>query len=131
MRGFLIHTTDQHLLCRNYEYIKYDNPGWWQENIHIISSFWEFDTDKLAEMKPIFESLSRISRQGLLPVIEVKLFCESVGFDLEKFMQENATQEARFAKVSKQNWDSVEKTASGGFGEGSAIVDTKKSGSGD
>lgn len=116
MHGFLIHTTDQKLIVRNYEYLKYDNPGWWQDNINVISSFWEFDSDKPNLMKAVFESLSRISRQGLLPMPEVELFCQSINYDLQKFMKENATPEARFSKVQKQNWDGGTKGATGGFG---------------
>lgn len=115
MHGFLIHTTENTLLVRNYEYLKHDNPGWWQDNIHMISSFWEFDSDKHNEMKAIFESLRRISNSGMLEVKEVKLFCQAIGYDLEKFVKENATPEAHFAKVTKQNWDNNSKTATGGF----------------
>lgn len=116
MHGFVIHTTDQKLIIRDYDYIKYDNPGWWQENISLVSSFWEFDSDKPHLMKAILESLSRISRQGLLTVQEVELFCKAIKFDLKQFMAENATPEARFAKVSKQNWDTGSKGPTGGFG---------------
>jgi|ERR1700756_903172 len=127
MHGFLIHTFEGHLLVRNYEYIKYDNPGWWQDNIHTVSSFWEFDSEKPEEMKAILESLRRISKGGMLQVREVELFCQSVGFDLEKFKRENASGHAQFSKVSNQNWDSVERTASGGFGADTNFVpDTNK-----
>lgn len=115
MHGFLIHTTDNKLLIRNYEYLKYDNPGWWQDNIHVVSSFWEFDSANDNMMKAIFESLRRISASGMLEEIEVKYFCEAIGYDLEAFKKKNATPQAQFAKVSKQNWDNQSKTATGGF----------------
>ena len=115
MHGFLVHTTDQRLLVRNYEYIKHENPGWWQENLHWISSFWEFKTDDYEGMKSILHSLRRISMSGFLPALEVENFCISVGFDLEKFKKDNATAEAHFVKVKNQNWDNSEIRAAGGF----------------
>jgi hypothetical protein len=115
MHGFLIHTTDQRLLVRNYDYIKYDNPGWWQENLHHVASFWEFNTEDAEGMKSIMFSLRRISEQKLIESTDVELFCQSVGFDLEKFKKDNATQHNYFAKVKGQNWDSSEKTSGGGF----------------
>lgn len=127
MHGFLIHTYEGTLLVRNYDYLKYDNPGWWGEHHRLISSFWEFDSEKPQEMKAIFHSLSRISRQGLLSVQEVKLFCQSINYDLEKFMAENATPEARFSKVAQQNWDHSDKSASTGFGSSSSSAIPSKS----
>jgi hypothetical protein len=131
MHGFLIHTTDNTLLVRNYEYLKYDNPGWWQDNINVVSSFWEFDSDKPNLMRAIFESLARISKSGMLSVKEVKLFCESIGYDLDKFMKDNATEEARFSKVSKQNWDTGSKAATGGFASETSFNPHNSKSSGD
>lgn len=126
MHGFVIHTYEGSLVIKNYEYLKFDNPGWWGENYKQISSFWEFDTEKHDEMKAIFHSLARISRQGLLTVQEVKLFCQAVNYDLEKFMRENATPEARFAKVAQQNWDHSDKSAATGFGSSDASAKPSK-----
>lgn len=128
MHGFLIHTVEGNLMVRNYDYIKFDNPGWWQDNLYMIANFWEFDSDKKDQMKAIFHSLVRISNQGRLTKTEVELFCESINFDLEKFMEENATPEAHFVKVVKQNWDHSDKSAATGFGTGT-VTHTPKSGS--
>lgn len=131
MHGFLIHTTEGTLLVRNYEYLKYDNPGWWQENLHMVSSFWEFDSDNTNLMKSIFESLSRISKQGRLELREVDLFCQAIGYDLKKFMAENATPQAHFAKVNKQNWDTGTKGPTGGFAAETSFNPHSEKSSGD
>lgn len=128
MHGFLIHTIEGTLIVKNYEYLKFDNPGWWGENYNQIANFWEFDSEKPAEMKAILQSLARISRaQGGVPsTTDVRLFCQSVNFDLDAFMKENATPEAHFAKVVHQNWDHSDKSASTGFGSSSASAKPSK-----
>lgn len=84
-KGYAFLDVDQNISFRDAEYIDKYDPGFWGRNAHSIDIYWKFDQEIPESMKSLMESFKR--RQ--LPALAVKEFCKAIGFDLDRFLEEN------------------------------------------
>ena len=106
MQGYVFRDIEEHLIIRTKEYIDEHDPGFFGNNRHWIQEVWPFDSENDFEMRRLLEELSR--RQ--FSMIDIKVFCAAIGFDLKTFMEEHEKTKApklKFAQKSQQELEEI------------------------
>ena len=106
MQGYVYRDIENHLCIRTKDYIDNHDPNFFGNNLHWIQEVWPFDSENAFEMKKLLEELSR--RQ--MPMLDIKVFCTAIGFDLQTFLEEHEKTKApklKFAQKSQQELEEL------------------------
>ncbi len=78
-----VYINRENLICfRSLESIDVDNPGFFIDNAHFMEWYSKFDTEDDYSMLQVFRAFQKYQ----LRTYDITIFCESIGFDLPRFL---------------------------------------------
>jgi hypothetical protein len=85
MRGYAYIDIDGNIVYKTAAYIESINPGFFSQNIHLITKHWKFNTEDPKSMMRLFQSIN-----DQHPTVRaVENFVKSINFDMNSLRNAN------------------------------------------